>query len=156
MAVEYIQTKGFKELGERLKALGLDFKQGSNIARATTNAGAQVIKKLAILKAPMGPPQQTPEVPPGYLKKNIIVRYSRRQKTYTSEHAVTIRSKGKGVLSEDVSANPYAIGIYQEFGTVKQGPQSFMRPALDSGKGQALKAMYDRMLKRIEKAESGK
>jgi HK97 gp10 family phage protein len=153
-SVVTVEVKGLRELGERLKALGLDFKEGSRIARATTNAGAQVIKKLAIQKAPASPPQDTPAVPPNYLKSNIIVRYVRKSRL-SSEHKVTIRSKGKGVLSEEISANPYAIGVYQEFGTVHHGPQPFMRPAFDQGKTAAVEAMKKRLTLRIEKAERG-
>lgn len=144
------EVKGLRELGERLKALGLDFKQGRNVARATTNAGAQVIKKLAIQKAPVSDPSVTPDIPPGNLKKNIVVRYNRRSKL-SSEHKVTVRSKGPKVIGE-----PYRVGVFQEFGTVHHGPQPFMRPALDQGKMQAIEAMKKRLLKRIEQAEKGK
>ncbi len=152
MATVQIKTQGFRELGERLKALGLDFKEGGKIARATTNAGAQVIKKLAIQKAPASPPFATPRQPPGYLKSHVIVRYVRKSRL-SSEHKVTVRNKGKGVLTD--TASPYAIGVYQEFGTVHHGPQPFMRPALDQGKGQAIEAMKKRLTLRIEKAEKG-
>jgi HK97 gp10 family phage protein len=82
------------------------------------------------------------------------VRYVRKSRL-SSEHKVTIRSKGKGVLSEEISANPYAIGVYQEFGTVHHGPQPFMRPAFDQGKTAAVEAMKKRLTLRIEKAERG-
>ncbi len=153
MSVEIIKTQGFRELGERLKALALDFKEGSKIARATTNAGAQVIKKLAIQKAPASSPFETPQQPPGYLKSHVIVRHVRKSRL-SAEHKVTVRSKGKGVV--DTAASPYAIGVYQEFGTVHHGPQAFMRPALDQGKGQAIEAMKKRLTLRIEKAEKGR
>lgn len=48
--------------------------------------------------------------------------------------------------------NPYTIGIYNEFGTVRAGPQPFMRPAFDSGKGDALNATIARLRARIDKA----
>lgn len=149
--VENIQLTGFRELEERLKALALDFKEGSKIARATTNAGAQVIKKLAIQKAPLSPPEITPDTPPGgTLKKNIIVKYVRKSKRFASEHSVTVR-RGKGKLRVD----PYQVGRFQEFGTVKQGPQPYLRPALDQGKTAAIEAMKKRLTMRIEKAERG-
>jgi HK97 gp10 family phage protein len=145
-----IEVKGLRELGERLKALGLDFKKGKNIVRATTNAGAQVIKKLAQQKVPVSDFADTPRIPPGNLKKNIIVRYNRKSKL-SSEHAVTVRHKGKGLVG-----NPYTVGVQQEFGNVNHGPQPYMRPALDQGKTAAIEAMKKRLLKRIEQAEKGK
>lgn len=150
-----VEVKGLRELGERLKALGLDFKKNSAIARATTNAGAQVIKKLAKQKAPVSAASLTPEVPPGYLRDSIIVRRQRKSRL-TSEHAVTVRHKGaKANLRKD-GTNPYQVGIYNEFGTVNQSPQPFMRPAFEQGKLQALEAMKKRLLQRIEKAEKGR
>lgn len=152
-----VEVKGLRELGERLKALGLDFKKGSAIARATTNAGAQVIKKLAVQKAPVSDPALNPEVPPGYLRDNIIARRQRKpDRGLTSQHAVTVRHKGaKANLRKD-GTNPYQVGIFNEFGTVKQSPQPFMRPAFEQGKLQALEAMKKRLLQRIEKAEKGR
>ena len=151
-----IEVKGLRELGERLKALGLDFKKNSAIARATTNAGAQVIKKLAVQKAPVSGPGLTPEVPPGYLRDNIIVRRQKRpDKGLTSQHAVTVRHKGKRANLRKDGTNPYQVGIFNEFGTVSQSAQPFMRPAFEQGKLQALEAMKKRLLQRIAKAEKG-
>lgn len=145
-----IKIEGLRELGERMRGLSADVNR--KIARAATNAGAQVIKKLAINKAPARPPSATPNVPPNYLKSHIIVRYNRKSR-FTSQHTVTVRNKGKGILPENVSANPYAIGVFQEFGTVHHGPQAFLRPAYDAGKMRAVEAIKKRLRQRIEKAE---
>lgn len=144
MASVTIQLNGFRELGERMRALSNEV--NLKLARATTNAGAQVIKKLAIRYAPGSDPSETPRVPPDNLKKNIIVRRRSKPK-YTSEHAVTVRSKGKGVIG-----NPYTTGVQQEFGNVNHGPQAFMRPALDQGKQAALDAMKKKLADGIRKA----
>lgn len=147
-----VEVKGLRELGERLKALKLDFKANSKIARAATNAGAQVIKKLAVQKAPVSGPGLTPEVPPGYLRDSIIVRRQTRSKL-TAEYAVTVRHKGKKANLRKDGTNPYQVGIFNEFGTVHQSPQPFMRPAFDQGKTQAVEQIKKRLLQRIEKAE---
>lgn len=142
-----IKVEGLRELGERMRGLSADVNR--KIARATTNAGAQVIKKIAQRLAPVSPPEVSPNIPPGNLKKNIIVRYKRKSRL-TSEHVVTVRHKGPKVIGE-----PYRVGVFQEYGTVHHGPQPFMRPALDQGKGQAIEAMRKRMKDRIDKANRG-
>jgi len=144
MASITIRLNGFRELGERMRALSSEV--NLKLARSTTNAGAQVIKKLAIRYAPGSDPSETPRVPPDNLKKNIIVRRRSKPK-YTSEHAVTVRSKGKGVIG-----NPYTTGVQQEFGNVNHGPQAFMRPALDQGKEEAITAMKNKLRDGINKA----
>lgn len=142
-----IKVEGLRELGERMRGLSADVNR--KIARATTNAGAQVIKKIAQRLAPVSPPEVSPNIPPGNLKKNIIVRYKRKSRL-TSEHVVTVRAKGPKVVGE-----PYRVGVFQEYGTVHHGPQPFMRPALDQGKSQAIEAMRKRMKDRIDKANRG-
>ena len=140
-----IEVKGLRELGERMKSLSYDVNRKT--ARAATNAGAQVIKKLAIQKAPVSDPSVTPNIPPGQLKKNIVVRYNRKS-GLTSEHIVTVRSKGKGVIGQ-----PYRVGVFQEFGTVHHGKHAFLQPAFDQGKVAAVEAIKKRLQVRIDKAE---
>ena len=92
-----IKVEGLRELGQRFALLSDDMQK--KIARSATNAAAQVVKKLAKQKAPVVDPSVTPDIPPGNLKKNIIVRRTRPRSTpLTSEHRVTVRSKGKGVV----------------------------------------------------------
>lgn len=150
MTTVSVRVEGLRELGERMRRLSDDVNK--KVARAATNAGAQVIKKLAIVKAPAGPASQTPKVPPNYLKNNIIVRYNRKTRL-TSQHLVTVRHKGKGVLPTEISASPYSIGVFQEFGTVHHAPQAFLRPAYDSGKMRAVEAIKKRLKQRIDQAE---
>jgi HK97 gp10 family phage protein len=140
-----IEVKGLRELGERMRALSKDV--NTKIARAATNAGAQVIKKLAQQKAPVSDPSVTPNIPPGNLRDNIYVRRNTKTRL-TSQHVVTVRHKGKKLIGK-----PYQVGVYNEFGTVKMAAQPFMRPAFNQGKGQALEAIKKRLLQRIEKAE---
>lgn len=148
-----VEVKGLRELGQALALLDKDIQK--RVARAATNAGAQVIKKLAAQKAPVSQPEVTPNVPPGYLRDSIIVRRQRRpDRRLTSQHAVTVRHKGAKVLKD--ATNPYQVGIFNEFGTVKMSPQPFMRPSFDQGKEAALQAITKRLQQRIDKANKVK
>lgn len=141
--------KGLRELGQVLGELQKDIQ--TKVARAAVNAGAQVIKKRAQQKVPISDPMDTPEVPPGYLRDSIIVRRQRRTRK-TAEYAVTVRSRGKKVKLRKDGLSPYQLGVLNEFGTVKQGPKPWMRPAFEESKSAALEAMRKRLLARIAKA----
>lgn len=148
-----IEVKGLRELGLALQTLDKDIQ--TKIARAAVAAGAAIVKKAAKAKAPVSTPESNPEVAPGYLRDSIISRRQRRT-TKTAEYAVTVRHKGpKANLRKD-KTNPYQIGIYAEFGTVKQSPHPFMRPAFDQTKQQAAEAIKKRLTQRIEKANKVK
>lgn len=148
-----VQVLGLRELGANLRELGEDI--AKKVARAATNAGAQVIKKGAVRNAPVSDPALTPNIPSGYMRDSIIVRRQRRpDKGLTSQHAVTIRHKGAKVLKD--APNPYQVGIFNEFGTVKMSAHPFMRPAFDSGKSEALDAIVKRLKQRIDKANKAK
>ena len=148
MASVTIKVEGLRELGQKFAQLSDDMQK--KVARSATNAAAQVVKKIAIRKAPVSDPSVTPDIPPGNLKKNIIVKRSRlRNSNLTSEHRVSVRGKGNGLVS------PYRVGIFQEYGTVKHGPQAFMRPSIDQGKSQAIEAMKKKIKERIDKANRG-
>ena len=146
-----IKVSGLREHGEALKKLDDDIQK--KVARATTNAGAQVIKKLAARKAPVAPGPYVVRrnkgdagvtVPAGNLGKKLAVKYLGKKTNLTSEHIVFVRGKRK-----DGYAN--RIGILQEFGTVKQPQKAFMRPALAEGKEAAIEAMKNRLKQRIDK-----
>ena len=148
MASVTIKVEGLRELGQQFARLSDDMQK--KVARSATNAAAQVVKKLAKQKAPVSGPEVTPEIPPGHLKKNIIVKRSRlRNSNLTSEHRVTVKGKSGEAIS------PYRVGVFQEYGTVQHGPQAFMRPALDQGKSQAIEAMRKKIKERIDKANRG-
>jgi HK97 gp10 family phage protein len=143
-----IKVEGLKELGQKFAQLSDDMQK--KVARSATNAAAQVVKKIAIRKAPVSSPEMTPNIPPGHLKKNIIVKRSRlRNSNLTSEHRVTVKGRSGEAIS------PYRVGIFQEYGTVKHGPQPFMRPAIDQGKSGAIEAMKKKIKERIDKANRG-
>lgn len=119
------------------------------VSRAATNAGAQLVKKQAILRAPESEEEHMLEgvlVKPGNLKKNIVVKRINPRKTQlTSEHVVTVRGKRK-----DGYAARY--GRLQEFGTVHHAASPFLRPAFEMEKGKAIEAMKKKLADRITKA----
>lgn len=153
MASVTVKVEGLRELGLRLKDLSTDMQK--KVARAATNAAAQIIKKRAKQLAPIAPaPYRVDDgtkagqiVRPGNIGKNIVTKRVANS-PLTSEHVVAVRGKRK-----DGYAN--RIGVLQEFGTVKQAPQPFMRPAFDQEKGFAVAAMKQKLRDRIELAEKG-
>lgn len=139
-----IRVEGLQQLGERMR--GLARTVNVKIARASTNAAAQVIKKGAKQKAPVAPPEVTPKVPYASLKNNVVVKRIAPSKTpLTSEHIVTIRGKKKDFYA-------HKVGRLNEFGTVKQAAKPWMRPAFEENKGKALEALVQKLKDGISKA----
>lgn len=143
MATTTVRVEGLKELDDALQLLSSDIQ--NKIARAATNAAAQVIKNEAIKRAPADT---------GNLRKNIIVKRLPAQEAspLTSQHIVTVRQgkltkKQKGAGLQDAF-----YGRFVEFGTVKMAPRPFLRPAFDSKKTDAVEAMRVRIKQRIDKA----
>lgn len=64
----------------------------------------------------------------------------------TAEYIVTVRHKGNGVVGQ-----PYAEGIYNEFGTSKMTARPFLRPAFEARKEDAVKAIGAKLDERIQK-----
>ena len=143
-----VKVEGLRQLGERMRNLSADMNK--KIARAATNAAAQVIKKSAVQKAPEYFKPHMLEgvlVQPGNLKKNIVAKRVNPLKTQlTSEHLVTVRGKKK-----DGYAARY--GRLVEFGTVKMTPEPYLRPAFDQNKENAVQAMKAKLEAGIFKAE---
>lgn len=137
-----VKVEGLADLEKRLQTLSLDMQ--NKIARAATAAGATVIKKAAILKAPRDT---------GNLAKNIIAkRLPTGEAEYTSEHIVTVR-KGKRTAKQKATGVRDAFyGQFVEYGTVKMAARPFLRPAFDSTKTQAVGAMKSRIEARLKKA----
>lgn len=145
-----VEVRGLRELGRQLAELQKDIQ--TKVARSAVSAGAQVIRKLAKAKAPASTsPALTPEVPPGYLRDSIIARRQTKSRK-TAEYAVTVRHKGKRANLRKDGTNPYQVGIFNEFGTVKMPARPFMRPAFEQGKQAALEQIQKRLRDRIAKA----
>lgn len=159
---EFMQLEGFKELAAALREL--PERLASNDLRAAVRAGANIIKKEAMANAPVsavahyyyrrtarsvkrGREQTRVQINPGNLRKNIIYRNIRSSGGYlTAEYIVTVRHKGNGVVGQ-----PYAEGIYNEFGTSKMTARPFLRPAFEARKEDAVKAIGAKLDERIQK-----
>jgi HK97 gp10 family phage protein len=144
------EVKGLKELGNKLKELST--KEALKIAKSATGGAAQVIKKKAKAKAVVAEKAYIVRqnkgdagilVQPGNVPKNIIAK--KIKSNLTSEHIVAVRAKRKDGYAQRV-------GILIEFGTVKQAPRPFMRPALYNGKNEAIEVMKKRISDGIKKA----
>jgi HK97 gp10 family phage protein len=150
MATARVRIEGLQALQQRMRALSDDM-QGK-IAFGAVLAGANVIKKRAISLAPVGDTAHEIDgvrIEPGNLKKNIVAkRVPKGQRQLAAEYVVAVRGKAKNKF-----ASRY--GSIQEFGSVKQSPQPFMRPAFDSEKAGAAAKIVEILAKRIAKAEAG-
>lgn len=144
-----VKVEGLQELGQRLSALSLKVRK--KVARSATNAAAQVIKKQAIRNAPQSDgvhvlvdTEEGPvDIVPGNLRKGIIVARVRKT-SLTSEHLVTVGGKAKHHY-----AGRYA--HFVEFGTIRNAPRPFLRPAFEQEKGFAVGAMKAALEKGIIK-----
>jgi HK97 gp10 family phage protein len=148
-----VKVEGLRELGERMQALANAVNK--RIAQKAVNAGATIIKKQAIANAPKYPRAHTLQigkgkhtatvvVPPGTLKKNIVVKKVTKTR-YTAEAIVTVRGKRK-----DFFAARY--GRLVEYGTVKMAAEPFLRPAFEEEKGFAVGRIKQVLTLEINKA----
>lgn len=136
-----IKIDGLKELGQAMRGLTEDVNK--RIARAATGAAAQVIRKQAIQNAP---------VDTGNLKRNIIAkRLPPAETSLTSEHIVTVRQGKVTKKQKEKGLKDAFYGRFVEFGTVKAPAQPYLRPAFDSKKEEAVRAMTDRLKARIDR-----
>jgi HK97 gp10 family phage protein len=144
------KVNGLNALGDKLKLLST--REALKIAKSATGGAAIVIKKLAKQKAAIAERPYTVRkdkndegftVQPGNVPKNIITK--KIKSTLTSEHIVAVRGKRKYGYAN-------RIGILIEFGTVKQSPRPFMRPALYNGKNEAIAVMKKRIADGVAKA----
>jgi HK97 gp10 family phage protein len=129
------KIEGGKELDKALKQLGYDMEK--KVAKSAVRAGAQVIRKEAMLNVP---------VESGTLKKSIRV-VTRSRRVGDAVASVVTRS-GKKYQSNGMDAW-YAPLV--EFGTKNRPATPFLRPALDSKGVEAVKKMSEVIQKRIAK-----
>lgn len=141
-----VEVKGLQQLGERLRLMQTNV--SLKIAKKAVNAGAQIIKKQAVANAPQWPVAHKLEgviVPPGNLKKNIVVK--KIKSPLVVEYIVTVRGKRK-----DAFAARY--GRLVEYGTVKMAAEPYLRPAFESRKSDAVAAIAATLKEGIDKVES--
>lgn len=149
-----MEVKGLRELGAAMSLLSSDI--AKKISFAGVLAGAAIIKKSAQAKAPIAEAayiarQKSGDkgvlVQPANIARNIVNK--RIKSNLTAEYIVTVRGKRKDGYAARIAR-------LQEFGTVKQAPQPFLRPAYEADKENAVKAIKDRLEKRINKANQTK
>ncbi len=145
-----IKVEGLKELGEAFRRLTYDMQVRAG--RSATGSAATPIKRRAIQNI-----KSSPSVETGALSKSVIVKRLPKNQTPqgTSEHIVTVRGRGKKLKSGRFQDSaPYASKV--EFGTVHMPAEPFLRPALDSGKNEAIEAMKKSLERSIKRAQDGK
>ncbi len=150
---ETVQLTGFKELAAALREL--PERVARNGLRAAVNAGASVIKKDAISRAP---------VDTGALKANLYQKQIREksgpmQQTFYvgvrkgvakyANNAANRRAGKAGKAYKDSGTTFY--WFFQEFGTSTITPRPFMRPAFEMQKEAAVKAIGQKLDERIQK-----
>ena len=133
------QIQGAKELEQALKRLGPDLER--KVAKSAVRAGATVIAKEARLNVP---------VESGTLRNSI--RVVTRSKRVGDAVASVVTRSGKKWRSKNMDAW-YAPLV--EFGTKNRPATPFMRPALDTKGGEAIKRMSEVIQKRIAKFAKG-
>lgn len=144
MADSFVRIEGLSQLGEAMRELSADVQ--NRVARQATGAGAQLVKKgvQARLRA-------NPTVDTGLLLANIIAKKVPKSQTkLTSEHVVTIRKRDYPKQRGKSRRNTRQVGIYAEFGTVKETKEPFLQPGFESTKERAAQAIADKLKARIE------
>jgi len=152
MADVTVQFEGFAELAKALHEL--PERVARNGLRAAVNAGANVIKKEAISKAP----ELT-----GALKANLYQKQIReksgpvRQTFYVgvkngvAKYAKTAANRRAGKVGVYKNAGSTFYWRFIEFGTSKMPAKPFLRPAFEGQKENAVKAIGAKLDERIQK-----
>lgn len=147
-----VEVLGLRELGKKLREIG-DIKKIKAIARRSLNAGAQPLKKAVKAKAPVAPaPYRVDDgtklgqiVQPGNIARQVVTKNIPNPPDMTYAVVIAIRGKRKNGFANRIAS-------LQEFGTVKQAPQPFMRPAFDEGAQDASNRIIDRLRTEIDAA----
>jgi HK97 gp10 family phage protein len=116
---------------------------GANILRRVLLAAGEPIAAAATAMAPRGPT--------GALIASISVTPAQPSKMTRSGRGSYDKQSKVEVL---VEAGPVPESIFQEFGTVHQSAQPFMRPAWEQQRGRALQIVVDQLAVEIEKARA--
>lgn len=149
-SVVKIQLHGFKEFGDKLRAIGPDVAR--NGLRTADFAGAKVFRDAA---------KETAPVKTGLLQAQIIA--SRRR---TAENVakytvlvkkpklalVAVRKSGRKAGKYHQIAGPQTYGRFIEFGTSKMAAKPFLRPAAVQNTDAALSAIKDGLAKAVDRA----
>jgi len=151
---ENISIQGFEDFKRQLAQL--PGRVGRNVLRGAVNAGASVIRKEAVLRAPQYTGSvQAGHPPPGTLKKSIYQKQiAELSNAVQQTFYVGVRQgkrqqavkRGKSALNLDAF-----YGRFVEFGTSNMPAKPFLRPAFEAKKDAAIEAMRAYMAERIPK-----
>lgn len=153
MANDLMQLTGFKELAAAMREL--PEKVARNGLRAAVNAGATVIKKEAIVKAP----QDTGALKANLYQKQVREKSGPMQQTFyvgvrrgVAKYANTAANRRSGKAGKAYK-NDGSTWYWRlvEFGTSKMAAQPFLRPAYEIKKEEAVKAIGAKLDERIQK-----
>ena len=150
---ETMQLTGFKELAAALREL--PERLARNGLRAAVNAGAGVIKKDAISKAP----QDTGALKANFYQKQIREQSGPMQQTFyvgvrkgVAKYANSKANKRAGVAGQTYkNGGSTWYWLINEFGSSKQPARPFLRPAFETQKENAVTAIGQKLDERIQK-----
>lgn len=145
-----VKVEGLADLGSALRELGDDM--AKRIVYNATLRAARVVQREASARAPRSDkPHRVGRggtvVQPGNLAANIATKRLKQLKAGMATYEVRWKAKKKG--------DPF-YGLFQEFGTAHHAAQTFMRPAFEQSKEQALIEMTDSLRRRIDRANRRK
>ena len=133
-----VKVTGLTEIEQALA--DLPKATAKNVVRRVLKTRAQPIAEAARRRAP---------VDQGDLRASITVG-TKLSKTQRGKH----RKRTPGTVEMFIGAGPHPQAHLQEFGTVNNPPQSFMRPAWDGGKDALLAGLKDDLWDEIKKASA--
>lgn len=128
------QLQGVEELKRVFKLLPERCRK--NVLRAGVRAGAVVVQKAVLARAPVNPDKATRQKY-GHLRDNIKIKM--------------VRGNTADIVRYVVTTGRAFWGNFLEFGTRWIRARPFMRPALDESAGPALQAMVKVISVTIEK-----
>jgi HK97 gp10 family phage protein len=145
-----VAPKGFKEMHAAFLSLNNDVRR--KIAKATTGAGAKVVKERIAELAPVADAPYVIEegddrllIQPKNIARNVIAKGRKDSETPpgVAEHLVLVRGKRKYGYAGRLAS-------MHEFGTEKMSPRPFFRPGAQQAMEPAFEAMRKRFQARIE------
>lgn len=147
-----VRIEGLRELTRALNEL--PDRVAKNGLRAAVYAAARVIRTEARQRAPVAERPMRPNQPkPGTLRRAIIMKHLREQSgRHRQTFAITVR-RGKKYRNQGKKKNLSQDAWYWhfiEFGTTKMAARPFLRPALESKRLQAVSAIKNKLLERIQ------
>lgn len=148
--MELQHITGLKELSAALKELPQRIAR--NVLRQSVARGAAVIRDEAKTRAPVSEAARPGGPVPGTLRRAIVVRHdARRSNALSQTYVVTVR-QGKKYRNQGKKGNRSQDAYYWrwvEFGTVKMRARPFLRPAFETKKQEAVRAITEYLAQRI-------